>query len=138
MEIKEFSFETRIAYADTDRMGVVYYGNYFTLFERGRTEFMRHVGLRYRDLEENEKIYLPVGEASCRYLSPARYDELISVKTMIKEFGGAHIDFDYEITSVDTGKKIAFGFTRHPFVNAEWKPVRAPASFRSLLKSQKS
>lgn len=132
----EFSFDVRIAYADTDRMGVVYYANYLTLFERGRTELMRNMGVRYRDMEENDKIFLPVSEATCRYFSPAHYDELITVKTKIKECEGAHIDFEYEIFSADSGKKIAEGVTRHPFVNASWKPVRIPLSFRKLLSSQ--
>lgn len=133
MEIKSFEFDVRIAYADTDRMGVVYYANYFTLFERGRTELMRNLGLRYRDLEEKDKIFLPVSEASCRYLSPAKYDDLIRVTTRVKALGGAHIDFEYEIADAETGKKLAEGFTRHPFVNTAWKPVRVPATLRSKL-----
>ena len=131
----EHNFETRIAYADTDRMGVVYYGNYFTLFERGRTELMRDMGLRYRDIEEKEKVYLPVSEARCTYLSPAHYDDLIRIKTTIKEVGGAHIDFEYEIFLADSGKKVAEGFTRHPFVNGNWKPVRVPPTLRQKLQS---
>lgn len=136
MEI-EFSFDVRIAYADTDRMGVVYYGNYFTLFERGRTELMRSLGLRYRDLEEIDGVYLPVSETTCHYSSPAKYDDMIRVITKVKELGGAHIDFDYLILDVETGRKVAQGFTRHPFVNKNWKPVRAPASFKTKLNDPK-
>jgi acyl-CoA thioester hydrolase len=127
----EFSFDLRVAYADTDRMGVVYYGNYFTLFERGRTELMRSIGLRYRDLEEVDHVYLPVSETSCHYYSPAHYDELIRVTTRIKEMGG-------DISSVDTGKKVAQGITKHPFVNKEWKPVRVPKDFRAKLEQKLS
>ncbi len=134
-DFPKFEFEVRIAYADTDRMGVVYYGNYFTLFEKGRTELMRNLGLRYRDLEEKEKVFLPVNEATCRYLSPAHYDDLITVVTKIKDLGGAHIDFEYEIKS-EEGKRIAEGFTRHPFVNNLWKPVRVPSSMRSKLEKR--
>lgn len=123
----------RIAYADTDRMGVVYYANYFTLFERGRTELLRNAGLRYRDIEEQEKVFLPASEASCKYFSPAHYDELIRVKTTVKAMGAAHVDFTYEIFSTESGKKIAEGFTRHPFVNAQWKPVRIPKTLRAKL-----
>lgn len=130
----EFAFDVRIAYADTDRMGVVYYGNYFTLFERGRTELMRSLGLRYRDLEEVENVFLPASEASCQYFSPAKYDDLIRVITRVKEIGGAHIDFDYEIVDAESGKRVAVGFTRHPVVNRNWKPVRLPASLREKLK----
>lgn len=128
-----FEFEIRIAYADTDRMGVVYYANYFTLFERGRTELLRNIGVRYRDLEENEKVFLPVSEAQCRYFSPARYDEMIRVKTTLKELGAAHADFSYQIFSAESGKQLAEGYTRHPFVNAHWKPVRVPSGIRQKL-----
>ncbi len=119
-------------------MGVVYYGNYFTLFERGRTELMRSLGLRYRDLEEVENVFLPVSETTCKYFSPAKYDDLIRVITRIKEVGGAHMDFDYVIEDVETGKKIAEGFTRHPVVNKNWKPVRLPASIKSKLDVKKT
>jgi acyl-CoA thioester hydrolase len=114
-------------------MGVVYYANYFTLFERGRTELMRNWGLRYRDLEEIHKVFLPVTEASCRYLAPARYDDLITVRTTIKDLGRAHIDFGYEIFDSETGKRLAEGSTRHPFVNEKWKPVRVPAVISEKL-----
>ena len=126
-------FDVRITYADTDRMGVVYYANYLTLFEQGRTELMREMGIRYRDMEEKDKVYLPVSEVVCKYLAPAHYDELIRIKTTIKGVGAAHIDYAYIITSVETGKKLAEGSTRHPFVNQAWKPIRIPAHIREKL-----
>ena len=131
--IDKYEFEVRIAYADTDRMGVVYYGNYFRLFERGRTELMRNFGIRYRDLEENDHIYLPVSETHCRYLAPVRYDELIKIKTWVKEMGPATIEFEYEIVDAETQKKLAEGFTRHPFLNDKWKPIRVPKEIRAKL-----
>src|SRR5438445_12076721 len=78
-----YDFEVRIAYADTDRMGVVYYANYLVLFERGRTEFLRNLGVRYRDMEEKLKIFLPATESHIAYLAPAHYDDLIKVRTYI-------------------------------------------------------
>ena len=129
-----YEFETRITYADTDRMGVVYYGNYFALFEKGRTELMRNKGIRYRDLEEKEKVFLPVSEARCRYLAPAKYDDLIQIKTWIFELKGAHIDFKYEIYNAETKQCLAEGFTRHPFVNEQWRPVRVPKKLREKFK----
>jgi acyl-CoA thioester hydrolase len=117
-------------------MGVVYYGNYFTLFERGRTELMRELGLRYRDLEEKEHVYLPVVEATCRYLSPARYDDFIRIETNILKLGAASIEFGYLISDSETGKVIAEGMTRHPFVNEQWKPVRVPSSLKSKLEAK--
>ena len=61
--MKYFDMDVRIAYADTDRMGVIYYDNYLVLFERGRTEYLRSMGLRYRDLEEQKHVFLPVMDA---------------------------------------------------------------------------
>src|SRR5580765_8470019 len=87
-----FEFDVRIAYADTDRMGVVYYANYLVLFERGRTEFLRNLGVRYRDLEEKQRLFLPAMESHVDYLAPARYDDLIKVRTLLSELGGAHVD----------------------------------------------
>jgi acyl-CoA thioester hydrolase len=131
MTIHEFEF--RIAYADTDRMGVVYYANYFILFERGRTELLRSLGVRYRDLEEKMRILLPAMEADCRYLAPARYDDLIRIRTSVSELGRAHVSFQYEIQNAETGRLLARGSTKHPFVNPTWKPVRAPEPLRQLL-----
>ena len=85
-----FSFDVRIAYADTDRMGVVYYANYLTLFERGRTELMRNLNLRYREMEDVHHVYLPVMDASCKYLHPARYDDLIRVVTRVVKAGARY------------------------------------------------
>ena len=128
-----YEFQTRIAYADTDRMGVVYYANYFILFERGRTELMRGLGLRYKDLEEKRKLFLPAVEASCRYLAPARYDDLISVRTSVVELGAASITFSYEVVNAETKKALAHGSTRHPFVGPDWKPARVPNDLRKLI-----
>lgn len=112
---------------------MVYYANYYILFERGRTELLRDLGFRYRDLEENLKVFLPASESHCRYLAPARYDDLIRVRTWVSELGGAHVTFDYEITNVETGRRLAQGSTKHPFVNDRWKPVRVPPALRQIL-----
>ncbi len=126
-------FEFRVAYADTDRMGVVYYANYFVLFERGRTELLRTLGFRYRDFEENMEIFLPAMEAGCEYLAPARYDDLIRIRTRLDRLGRAHIGFRYEIEDAESGRLLARGFTKHPFVNKKWRPVRVPAVLQRAL-----
>jgi acyl-CoA thioester hydrolase len=132
--MKHYDFDVRIAYADTDRMGVVYYANYLVLFERGRTEFLRAAGLRYRDMEDQDKIFMPVVEAECRYFAPGRYDDLITVRTFLAEMGGAHVRFDHEIYLTGSDKKIAEGFTRHAIVGPSWKPTRFPMSLREHLR----
>jgi len=131
--MKYYDFEVRITYSETDRMGVIYYANYLVFYERGRTEFLRSLGLRYRDLEEKEQIYLPAMDATVNYLHPGRYDDLIRVRTFISELGGAHITFRYEITLVESGQLIAKGSSKHATVNRQWRPTRIPPSLRKLL-----
>lgn len=123
----------RVAYADTDRMGVVYYANYLILFERGRTELLRGLGLRYRDFEETLKVFLPAVEAHLDYKSPARYDDLLNIRTWVSQLGGASITFSYEVVNKESGKIVTRGMSRHPFVNNEWKPVPIPEGVKAAL-----
>jgi acyl-CoA thioester hydrolase len=124
----------RVTYADTDRMGVVYYANYLRFFEQGRTELLRSLGSRYRDLELQRKLYLPVAEASCRYEGPARYDDLLLVRTWLSALGKASLSFDYEvIDSEDAQRRFVTGRTRHALVNDHWRPVRLPDDLRTAL-----
>ncbi len=122
----------RVSYADTDRMGVVYYANYLVLFERGRTELMRALGVRYRTLEE-KNIFLPVMDVQVKYLAPAQYDDVINIRTWVGELGRASVTFQYELINADTGKKMAQGFTKHPFVNKSWKPMPVPPEVKTIL-----
>jgi acyl-CoA thioester hydrolase len=133
--MNHYDFEVRIAYADTDRMGIVYYANYLVLFERGRTEFLRNLGVRYRDLEEKQRLFLPAMDSHVEYLAPARYDDLIKVRTFLSELGGAHVTFRYEITLEETGALVARGTTKHAVVNLLWRPTRLPQDLRTLLEN---
>jgi acyl-CoA thioester hydrolase len=128
-----YDFEVRISYSETDKMGVIYYANYLIYFERGRTEFLRAIGMRYRDWEEKEQIYLPAMDASVRYLQPGHYDDLLRVRTFLSDLGRASLTFRYEIVLADSGKLIATGETRHPVVNKSWKPVRLPEHLHKKL-----
>lgn len=94
--MREFEFKVRIRYAETDQMGVVYHGNYAQYFEMGRVEWLRNLGLSYKVMEENG-IMLPVVSLTMNYKKPARYDDLIRVKTIFKSQTSVKIEFDYEI-----------------------------------------
>ncbi|MFA6004197.1 MAG: YbgC/FadM family acyl-CoA thioesterase [Elusimicrobiota bacterium] len=127
-------YAVRVTYADTDQMGVVYYGNYMRFFEQGRTELLRSLGVRYRDLERQNKLYLPVSEVACQYLSPGRYDDLLLVRTWVSELGKASICFAHEVRDAAApARLLAEGRTRHPLVNGAWKPTRVPGDLRKLL-----
>jgi acyl-CoA thioester hydrolase len=130
----QYDFDVRISYADTDRMGVVYYANYLILFERGRTEWLRSVGIRYRDLEEKQRIFMPAMESHVEYFAPARYDDLIKVRTFLKELGAAHVIFSSEIYD-EENHLIAKGYVKLAVVNLLWRPTRLPDDLRELLKN---
>ncbi len=111
----------RVRYADTDQMKVAYNGVYFTWFEIGRTEMIRETGLTYGDIEKTG-ILLPVIEAGVKYLKPARYDDVLSVRTTIENQKGIRIRFRYELFRDD--ELLATGFTEHVFSDTNLKPVR--------------
>ena len=119
----------RVRYAETDQMGVVYHANYLVWMEMGRVELCRTMGVRYRDLEEQEGVLLTVAEASCRYHAPARYDDEVTVETCVKRATSRLIEFAYRMTSSKTGVKLATGSTTHVFCNRELRPCRLPRKY---------
>ena len=130
-----YTFETsiRVRYGETDQMGYVYYGNYPLYYEVGRTEMMRSIGLTYRDMEENG-IIMPVHSMSIRYIEPARYDDLLRLRVIVKELPTAKIHFYYEIYN-EQEKLMNTGETVLVFVNAETRrPRKAPEAFMNELK----
>lgn len=87
----------RVRYAETDQMGIVYYANYLVWFELGRVELLRSLGLAYSQLEKEHECILPVVEATCRYRSPARYDDEILIETRPAMLRGSVLKFVYRI-----------------------------------------
>lgn len=96
IDLKENITKLRVRYGETDQMGVVYYGNYAQYLEQGRTEWLRELGFSYKWMEEND-IHLPVVNLTVDYKKPARYDDVISVKTILRKTPTIKIEFDYEI-----------------------------------------
>ena len=123
----------RVRYAETDQMGMVYYANYFVWMEIGRTDFCRECGFRYADLEREEQAFLPVAEADCRYRSPARYDDEITVETTIERLNRRLVEFSYKIKTADA--LLAGGRTLHVIMGADGKPRSMPDRYLELLKS---
>ncbi len=125
--------QVRVRYAETDGMGVVYYGNYLTWFEVGRTDLLRQLGESYREIEERERIYLPVVEAHCRYHKPARYDDVVNIVTRASRPSRARLQFDYELSRAQDGVLLASGSTLHVPTDRDGKPCRLPRRLRELL-----
>ena len=105
-------------------MGYVYYANYLVWFEMGRTELLRQTGHSYRELEEMGYV-LPVIHCSCDFKKPAKYDDLVCIRTNISHLSGAGISFHYRIIRYESGDLLAEGETRHALIDKTGKIVRA-------------
>ncbi len=125
--------QLRVIYGDTDQMGVVYYANYLRWFEAGRNEYLRAQGARYRDLERDTGLMLPVVEATVRYRHPARYDDLVRVETRVTEIRRASVRFGYRVVREEDERLLAEGHTIHACIDGDHKPVRLPDSYKALL-----
>lgn len=133
MEIK---IPYRVLYGDTDCGGVMYYGNYLRLFELGRTELIRTIGLTYKEIEEKEDIILPVIETFIKYKSSAKYDDLLIINTYLKEVKSHKIVFEYKIFRNNT--LLVEGYTVHIPINKNGKIVRLPKNIYEILLKLKS
>jgi acyl-CoA thioester hydrolase len=126
--------QVRVRYGESDRMGYAYYGNYPLYYEVGRTEMLRNLGLTYKEMEDNG-IILPVINLQCNYLSAAFYDDLLTVKTYLKELPAVRIKFEYEVYN-EKGEKLNYGETTLVFTDTKTrKPRRPPEYFMEKVKS---
>ena len=123
---KKYSeIDFRIRYGETDQMGVVYHGNYAQYFEIGRTEWLRNLGITYKQMEE-EGIKLPVISLMVNFKKSACYDDMIKVKTTLKKMPSASIEFDYEIVN-ELGEILTTGNTVLAFIDINRnRPTRCP------------
>jgi acyl-CoA thioester hydrolase len=121
----------RVRYAETDKMGIVYYAHYLVWFEIGRTDWLRETGSTYRGMED-EGLALPVIEAHCEYKTGARYDDELEIATSARLVSPVRLAFDYRITRLDGEDAIASGYTVHVAVDRGGRPVRLPARIREI------
>ncbi len=115
--------EIRVIFGDTDAMGIVYHANYIDWFEKGRTEWLREAGYPYKRMDE-EGIWLPVSRVECIYKTPAHYDDLLVIRTWLKELKAATAVMGYEIYKKETGETCVEGTTVHPITDPDIKPIR--------------
>lgn len=131
MYINKFSF--RVRYGETDQMGIVYHGNYAAYIEMGRLEWLRELGISYKEMEENG-IMLPVYALNVRYIKSAYYDDILTISTTIKKTPAARIEFVYEIYN-QKNDLITTAETTLVFVNMKTnRPIRCPDYILNKLK----
>ena len=133
MKELHFDYTLRTRYAETDQMGVVYYGNYPQYLELGRVEWLRAIGLTYKEMEA-AGIMMPVVSLQIQYKKPALYDELITIRTKLKDLPSTKIEFDYEILN-EKGELLSTANTILVFVDAKtFRPVRCPEKVLDLIR----
>jgi acyl-CoA thioester hydrolase len=123
----------RVRYAETDQMGVVYYGNYFTWFEIGRVELCRQLGFEYKRMETEDDSFIVVADAHCRYKRPARFDDLLVIRTKLSESQRRTVRFDYEIIDQASGELLARGDTLHVICDRLGRPKSLPEKYRKYF-----
>jgi len=125
----------RVRYAETDQMGVVYHANYLVWFEVGRVELMRALGVEYKRMEIEDDCQIVVADLRCRYHHPARYDEVLRVRTRIAESKNRVIRFAYELFRDADGQLLATGETKHIICGRNGKPKSLPQKYRSIFEA---
>jgi acyl-CoA thioester hydrolase len=124
----------RVRYAETDQMGVVYHSNHFVWFEVGRVEFLRQLGLTYKDMEREDQCHIAVVDARCRYKAPALYDDEIVVRTHLKNIREKMIHFGYEVVRATDGTLLAEGETTHIVIDRDMKITVIPEKYLVVLR----
>lgn len=132
--MREHSIQVRVRYSETDQMGVVYHGNYIPYFEIGRVEWLRAQGVSYKSLEESG-IALPIVQMTLNYKKPARYDDLLNIKTIFKSQASVKLEFDCEITS-ESGELLTTAYFLLVFVDVKSaRPIGPPQHIKAILES---
>jgi acyl-CoA thioester hydrolase len=123
----------RVRYAETDQMGVVYHGNFFTWFEVGRVELCRHLGFEYKRMEIEDDSFIVVAEARCRYKRPAQFDDILIIRTRVTQSQRRTMRFGYEVSNQKTGELIATGETTHVICDRHGRPKSLPEKYRKYF-----
>jgi len=124
----------RVRYGETDQMGYMYYGNYAELYEVGRVEMLRSLGMTYKSMEE-QGVMMPVLEMRCKYLKPALYDEELTINVTLEKMPSVKIHFKYEFFN-ETGDLIHEGETTLAFIDMKRnRPCAPPMDFQNRLNS---
>lgn len=122
----------RVRYAETDKMGVVYYANYLVWFEVARADLLRALGWTYREMEHSG-VSLPVIEAHCEYHRPARYDDELEIQASGRLLSPVRMEFTYQVRRIADNLTAATGRTVHAALDNTGRPCRLPARIREVF-----
>jgi acyl-CoA thioester hydrolase len=131
-----YETKLRVRYAETDQMGVVYHSNFIIWFEVGRVEMMRELGFSYNEMEQREGNHLAVADVRCRYKAPARYDDLVVIRTRLMNVRDSLLHFGYEVLRDEDDTLLAEGESVHLVLDREFKRTRlSPRYLPAFLKA---
>ncbi|MEZ6194832.1 MAG: thioesterase family protein [Planctomycetota bacterium] len=127
-----FRTEVRVRLPETDAMGIVFHGNYFTYLEVGRVDYLRNLGLSegIRPIKEFDNV---VAAAHLDFKSPARLDDPLTIDVRVREIGGASFTFEFQIRHRQQNRLVAVGYTTHVAIDESFRPMRVPDDFRRII-----
>lgn len=133
MKDKVHTTEIKVRYAETDKMGIVYYANYLVWFEVARTEYFSARGYDYLEVEK-QGLFMAVVESHCRYKAPARYGDTILVETWPEDVKNSSLKFSYRVYRKSDRLLLCDGYTTHVLIDENIKPKKIPEKIRDILK----
>ena len=129
-----FSTEIRVRLPETDAVGVVYHGFFFTYFDVARMDYLRNLGL-LEQFRTGESLNLVV-HASADFRSPARFDDILVVHVRVRRIGDSSVGFEFRVSQKSDGRLVAEGESVHSFIDSRtWKPTRVPETFRQAVRA---
>ncbi len=126
------STEIRVRYGETDQMGVAHHSHYIVWCEQARTDHMRRLGVRYRDLEDRG-LHLPVVQVQIRYRAPARYDDPVRIRCWVRDVSSRRVEFGYAVEHGETGRLLATAITALIAVDSSHALTTIPRDVRAKL-----
>lgn len=127
-----YDHKVKVYYRDVDQMGIVYYTRYLEYFEEARTELLRNIGISVPDIED-KGYYLPVISVNCNYKNPAKFDEELTIRTIIQDIPKSTLKIEYTILNIEN-KICVTGDTTHTFINKSGRAVKPPKEIIETIK----
>ena len=133
----DFTYERRINYYETDKMGVVHHSNYIRFLEEARCAFLDYIGIPYKSIEDTG-LMIPVLCVNCKFKHHVTFDDVILIKVSVKDFNGVRLIISYEVTDKNTSDLVLTGETTHCFTDDKLKPVNIKKHYPKIFEKFKT
>ena len=133
----DFTYERRINYYETDKMGIVHHSNYIRFLEEARCAFLDYIGIPYKSIED-AGLMIPVLGVNCKFKHHVTFDNVILIKVSVKDFNGVRLIISYEVTDKNTSDLVLTGETTHCFTDDKLKPVNIKKHYPEIFEKFKT